>query len=94
VALRDVGAFHDWVEREKPSPAAWRAARAFIAELGDHSWQAPSVPVAELSVQPVFEVRHALLPVPAEAGVEVWYRHEYATDDVDLIALASATSAP
>lgn len=90
MALRDTGAYHEWIEREQPSIEAQRTARAFIAELGDRSWLAPSVPVAELSIQPLYEVRHALLDVPGGAGVEVWYRHEYATDDVDLIAVTSA----
>jgi hypothetical protein len=93
VALRDVGAYHDWVARERPSLPARRTARAFIAEIGDQSWKSPSVPVAELSVQPLYEVRHALLDVHGEAGVEVWYRHEYATDDVDLIAVTTAAPA-
>jgi hypothetical protein len=39
-------------------------------------------------------VRFAALEVAGEPDVHVWYRHEYATGDVDLIAsrIGSATS--
>ena len=90
MALRHVGAYHEWVRREHPSPQAQRVARAFIAELSVQPWQVPSIPIAELSNQPVYEVRHALLAVPSEPGVEVWYRYEYAPDDVDIIAMTTA----
>ena len=35
-------------------------------EIGDVPWRAPSVPIAELSNQPEYEVRTAILPVPSE----------------------------
>jgi hypothetical protein len=58
-------------------------------EIGDERWRAPSVPIAELSSQPIYEVRSALLPVDGENSVQVWYLHAYATDDVDLIAVTN-----
>lgn len=90
MALRDISAYQLWIDRERPTPAAQRVARAFIAELGDQPWRAPSIPIAELSLQPDFEVRHARLEVRGESAIELWYRHQYATDDVDLIAVTSS----
>ena len=87
MALRDVAVFHEWVASEQPTRTACRIARAFIAELGDRPWRAPSVPIPELSDQPHHEVRFAALEVTGEPDVHVWYRHEYATGDVDLIAI-------
>jgi hypothetical protein len=89
VPLRDVAEYHAWIQREQPSRAASAVARTFIAELGDRPWRAPSVPIAELSNQPEYEVRSATLPVPGELDVQVWYLHAYATDAVDLIAVTS-----
>jgi hypothetical protein len=89
VALRDVSEFHNWIDRELPSEAARSVARTFIAEIGDQPWRAPSVPIAELSNQPNYEVRTASLPVDGENSVHVWYLHAYATDDVDLIAVTN-----
>lgn len=59
--LRDVSEYHLWIERERPSLSARSVARTFIAELGDRPWRAPSVPIAELSHQPEYEVRTAAL---------------------------------
>ena len=87
--LRDVGEYHAWIEREAPSTAARQVARTFIAELGDRPWRAPSVPIAELSNQPEYEVRTASLLVEGERDVSVWYLHHYATGDVDLIAVTN-----
>ena len=87
--LRDVSEYHDWIQRESPSSLARRVARSFIAELGDRPWRAPSVPIAEVSNQPEYEVRMASLPVEGEQDVSVWYLHHYATGDVDLIAVTN-----
>jgi hypothetical protein len=89
VPLRDLDAFHAWIKREDPTLAAQRVARAFIAELGDRPWRAPSVPIAELSHQPEYELRSASLPVDGERDAEVWYQHTYATGDVDLVAVTN-----
>jgi hypothetical protein len=90
VPLRDISEYHAWVERESPSAAARRVCRSFLAEVGDESWRAPSVPIEALSNQPEFEVREAGLEVDSEQGlVRVWYRHFYATDAVDVIAITN-----
>lgn len=89
MALRDIGAFHTWIERETPSKAAKSVARGFIAELGDQPWRAPSVPIAELSDQPQYEVRTATLTVEGEHDVSIWWMHGYATGAVDLIAVTN-----
>ncbi len=88
--LRDVEEFHRWILRESPSAAAQRVARYFIAEVGDEPWRSPSVPIAELSNQPEYEVRAAALEVEGEdLPVRVWYRHFYATEAVDVIAVTN-----
>jgi len=56
-------------------------------EVGDRPWRAPSVPIDELSNQPEYEVRTAALEVPGEQQVVIWWLHDYATGDVDLIAI-------
>jgi len=85
--LRAVGEYHAWIERESPTTAARRVARAFIAELGDQPWWAPSVPIAELSSQPEYEIRAASLAATGENDVQIWYLHAYATGNVDLISV-------
>lgn len=87
--LRDVEEYHRWVERESPSRAAQRVVRHFLAEIGDEPWRAPSVPIEALSHQPEYEVRTAALDVAGEQPVRVWYRHFYATDVVDVIAVTN-----
>lgn len=87
--LREVSEFTAWIERERPSNLARSVARTFIAELGDEPWRAPSVPIAELSNQPEYEVRVAAVDVAGELPVEVWYLHAYATGNVDIIAVTN-----
>jgi hypothetical protein len=90
VPLRDLSEVRRWVERERPTTAAQRVARHFLAEIGDESWRYPSVPIPDLSDQPVYEVRRATLPVDGEdRPVRIWYRHVYATDDVDVLAVTN-----
>jgi hypothetical protein len=90
VPLRDIEELRRWIEREVPSVPAQQAARHFLAEIGDESWRHPSVPIAELSSQPEYEVRHAALPVEGEdRPVRIWYRHIYATDVVDVLAVTN-----
>lgn len=88
MALRDVGPFFDWVTRESPSPAALALASEFVAGIGERPWLAPSVPIPELSDQPHYEVRSAHL-VQGDASVRVWFRHTYATRDVDIMDVTS-----
>lgn len=74
--LRDVEEIHRWIERESPSIAAQRVARHFLAEVSDATWRSPSVPIAELSNQPEYEVRQTTLDVVGEEQlVRIWYRH-------------------
>ncbi len=88
--LRGVEEYHLWIERESPSVAAQRVARHFLAEIGDEAWRSPSVAIAELSNQPEYEMRQATLDVEGEERpVRVWYRHLYATDAVDIIAVTN-----
>jgi hypothetical protein len=82
VPLRDVSAFHEWV-KSGPGLEVWSAMRTWIAEIGDAPFSAPSVPVPEMSDQPVYEVRYA--EPPDAQGVGVLYRQTYATGDVDLL---------
>jgi len=89
VPLRDIEEYHRWIERESPSLAAQRVARHFLGEIGDEAWRSPSVPIAVLSNQPEYEVREAALDVEGEPPVRVWYRHLYATDAVDVIAVTN-----
>lgn len=87
--LDKVSEYDAWIARESPSRAAQSVARTFIVEIGDVPWRAPSVPIAELSNQPEFEVRTAHLPVAGEPDVQVWYLHAYATGNVDVIAVTN-----
>lgn len=89
MALRDIEAFHAWIDRESPSTAAQSVARTFIAELGDRPWRAPSVPIAGLSEQPEYEVRTATITVADEHDVSIWWMHVYATAAIDLIAVTN-----
>lgn len=89
MALRDISAFHTWIERESPTKKSQSAARGFIAELGDRPWRAPSVPIAELSEQPEYEVRTATITVEGEHDVSIWWMHVYATGAVDLVAVTN-----
>jgi hypothetical protein len=90
VPLRDVEEHRRWIDREAPSIAAQRVARHFLAEIGDEPWRSPSVPIATLSNQPEYEVREAALAVVGEERpVRIWYRHIYATDAVDVIAVSN-----
>jgi hypothetical protein len=48
------------------------------------------VPIEILSNQPEHEVREAALDVAGEERpVQIWYRHIYATDVVDVIAITN-----
>ena len=87
--LRDVDPYHEWIRREAPSQAARSVAHAFIVQIGDEPWRAPSVPIAELSNQPEYEIRTVELPVAGEDDVHIWYLHDYAKGQVDLMAVTN-----
>jgi len=83
VPLRDISALEEWRQRDNPPEAVWTAVRTWVGGLDHAPWQAPSTPFAELSGQPDYEVRSAV--VPGSGEIEVFYRQDYVTDDVDLI---------
>lgn len=88
--LREIGALREWIDPERPSRSAQRVARHFLAEVGVESWRYPSVPIPELSDQPTSEVRRAELDVEGEQRpVIIWYRHLYANDMVDVVAITN-----
>ncbi|CAN5897707.1 hypothetical protein BH23ACT2_BH23ACT2_26020 [soil metagenome] len=87
--LGEVGEYRAWIDRESPSRAAQSVARSFIAELGERPWREPSVPIPELSNQPEYEIRTAILAVSGDHGIQVWYLHAYATGNVDVIAVTN-----
>ena len=48
------------------------------------------MPIADLSNQPEDEMREAALEVEGEERpVRIWYRHIYATDVVDVVAVTN-----
>ena len=90
MTLRDIQQYHRWVQRETPSVSAQQVARHFLAEVGVESWRHPSIPLPDLSAQPDSEVRQAELAVTGEQGpITIWYRHFYANDAVDVIAITN-----
>jgi hypothetical protein len=83
VPLRDVSALDEWREGAGPSSTNSAIVEAWVLGLDAAPWLFPSTPFPELSFQPDFETRSA--EVPDSGGIEVFYRHEYATGEVDLI---------
>lgn len=83
--LRKIGRYRAWVDRESPPLEAQQVVRSFLVAVGVEPWRAPSVPIAQLSKQPEYEVRSAVLVVFDLSTVQVWYRHFYATGAVDVI---------
>jgi hypothetical protein len=83
VALGDTAAFESWIADSDPHPAVVNVVGRWIARLGAAPWQAPSIPLNELSEQPIDEVRQAV--VPDSGGVLVIYRQTYADGAVDLL---------
>lgn len=87
MALGSISEYFAWIERESPSVAAQEATRAFLLELDERPWAAPSVPIPEVSNQPEFEVRTVSLHLADGSTVTVWWEHIYATGDVDILAV-------
>jgi hypothetical protein len=83
VPLRDVSALNEWRDRDRPSPATWNVVESWVLRLDLAPWLYPSTPFPELSFQPDFETRSAV--VPESGGIEVFSTHDYAAADVDLI---------
>lgn len=47
------------------------------------------MPLAEISNQPEYEVRTVTLDVKGEHHVSIWWLHDYATGDVDIVAITN-----
>jgi hypothetical protein len=77
-----VTALYQWVARKQPSKPIWSKVSEWVRGLDAASWQAPSIPLEEQSNLPYYEHRAAVL---ADARVWIVYRHEFATDIVDLL---------
>lgn len=71
------------MQREDPRVSVLRAVGEWVAGLGGRPWQAPSVPWPEMSDQPHSDIRTA--EIPGTDGVEIFYRHDFGTDIVDVI---------
>jgi hypothetical protein len=82
--LRQIGALSVWGFYGNPRPEAWKSTCWWVAGLCEAPWQAPSVPIPELSSQPNYEVREANL----DCGVWVLYQHSYEEHWTDLLAVA------
>ncbi len=87
MTLRDASGFYRWIESESPSIEAWSIVRTFLTHVGTRPWVAPSVPVEEMSNQPDYEVRTAILEVEEGVQVQAWWLHEYATGAVDIVGV-------
>lgn len=87
MSIRDASGFHRWVEAEEPDIEAWSLVREFLVTIGSRPWSAPSVPVEEMSDQPNYEVRTAVLELRSGIEVQAWWLHEYATNAVDIIGI-------
>ena len=48
-------------------------------------WRAPGTPIPELSSQPDYEVRTVELDLPSGGRVQIWYRHIYVTQIVEVL---------
>ena len=96
MALGNVEAFSDWVGRDNPSYLEAKRVESWVNELRDRPWTAPSVPMPEMSNQPEYEVRQAV--VPGTDRVEVIYRHTYSTEAaaglVELIWVGRTAAPP
>ena len=84
--LGDTAPFDEWADRDDPPLSVWRTVKAWIDTAGNRPWLYLSVPVEDLSNRPFDEVRSAVVPGTA---VQVYYRHQYATNIVDVIAVVT-----
>lgn len=65
--------------------AARQVVEAFLNEAVLEPWRAPSTPIPDLSSQPDYEVRTVELALPSGGVVQIWYRHIYVTQQVDVL---------
>ncbi len=85
--MRDITALEAWARLDDPGYSIWRTVSEWVGGLAVAPWQAPSIPFPELSDLPRYEIRSA--EVPESGGVEVFCRHEYDGEAVDLIWVGS-----
>ena len=88
--LRDLEPWHEWLRRESPSAVA----RASPDRSSPRSATSHGAGAERPGRSPIGSagLRTALRRAPRAAGevsVEVWYRHFYATADVDVIAVTN-----
>jgi hypothetical protein len=57
MALGDLGAFNEWVVQEDPPVSLYAAVKAWIDGLDSAPWQAPSVPIPEMTVEGEYQVK-------------------------------------
>lgn len=88
--LGDVEPYRDWLNRERPSEQAIKVVVGFISAASDRPWAHPSYP-ADVTGQPIFEVRAVALTVPGEAEAYIRYRRTYASEQIDLLHVTTVT---
>ena len=81
--LRNADAWFDWINSYDPPPDVRHRVGSWINEMIDAPWLAPSIPLPDISNQPVYEVRQAVVPDSQET--QVYYLHVYADDGVSLL---------
>jgi hypothetical protein len=74
MALDDVGAFHEWLDREDPPYSLVVSVKAWIDGLDEEPWQAPSEQSMEMTVLGEYQTREATI-----LGVEIIYQEVYST---------------
>lgn len=85
--LGDVGAFHEWLEREDPPYKLVRSVEAWIEGLEEEPWQAPSAVMEEMTIEGEYQTREATI-----LGIDVIYQEDYSTGITDLIYVGSQPS--
>jgi hypothetical protein len=82
VALGDVGALYDRVERDDPGFRLWKQVADWISsELADRPWAAPSTPMLPAEGQPT-GIRSVQVP---DTGITVVYQHHHESGRIDLV---------
>ena len=83
--LGDLGAFAEWAHREDPSYRLAMAIRGWIEGLARSPWQAPSLPIPEMSLAGEYQTRIATV-----LGIEIIYQEQFADGRVDLLHVGTA----
>ncbi len=86
-----MAAYSEWVERDDPRFSVARVVLEWIEAAGETPWRWPSVTLDDLSERGMdagsYDWRQVV--VPGTGGVEVYYRHWYQSDRVDVVAVMS-----